>query len=203
MIATHIVQDSCTACTLKNQEITQLRARVESMRWCHVLGMLNQAGGYDAIDALADGEYTIIFCDIDKMKAINTATGNHFSSNRYLTDGLRVRAGEVVFQLMGDEFVFIVKCRAQPLIRRIRRQLASQPLRIEERTALALAKGVALESAKLSATFSAQERVAKHDIRTAIMALAGATLAKKAGRDALQRRGAPVQKETRHAVHTG
>jgi GGDEF domain-containing protein len=127
------------------------------MRWNVDLGMLSRAGLDDAIDRLPPALYTVVFCDIDRLKAINSATRSHFQTNRYLRVGLEVRSGEIAGQLLGDEIVFILAAGADvaAFVRRIRRQLRAQPLTQEERRRLIIAGG----DGRLSATFAYRERV--------------------------------------------
>ncbi len=171
--------------------IAELRERIAALTWDATLDMFNRAGGFDAIEQLPEGEYIVVFCDIDKMKALNSATGSHFRSNRMLAKGLRARKGEIVFQLMGDEFVFILgakKRNGQPLdpnafIRRIEKQLASQQFNAVEKIELAKAKGIATSDARLTATFDWRGPVEKATIRCAIEQCSKGTLTQKAVRD--------------------
>ena len=169
---TSIVPAHCPICHT-------LEARIAALAWNDELGMYNRAGLMDAIERLAPGVYTVVFCDIDRLKAINTATGSHVQSNRYLRDGLRVRAGEIAGQLYGDEIVFILKgdADAQAFIGRIARQLAQQRLTTAEQRALLLASG----QAHLSATFASRTATAA-TIRQAIEACSVDVLAQKARR---------------------
>lgn len=161
------------------QHCAELEQRIRALSWNGELGMLNRAGLMDAIERLSEGAYTIVFCDIDRMKAINSATGSHVQTNRYLRAGLAVRAGEVVGQLYGDEMVFILdgESDAAAFIGRIGRQLAAQPLTQEERRVLILAGG----DGRLSATFASRE-ARKADIPAAIEACSIDVLAQKAKR---------------------
>src|SRR3972149_5353981 len=112
----------CSTCDSKDAEIARLRGTAS-------LDMYNQAGGLAAIAALPTGTYAVVFCDIDRLKAINAATGNQLQTNRYLRAGLRVRHGEIAMQLFGDEFVFVLQCDdVSAFVRRLQRQLAAQPL---------------------------------------------------------------------------
>lgn len=168
----HIVAAHCPTCHT-------LEARIAALVWNDELGMYNRAGLMDAIDRLPEGAYTVVFCDIDRLKAINSATGSHVQTNRYLRDGLRVRAGEIAGQLYGDEIVFILAgtADAQAFIGRISRQLAQQRLTAEEHRALLLAGG----GAHLSATFAYRTATAM-TIRQAIEACSVDVLAQKARR---------------------
>jgi GGDEF domain-containing protein len=183
---------TCTKCQAMEQETARLRAEVARLEWDETIGMLNSAGGYRAIDALPDGEYALVFCDIDYLKQINNATGNHVQTNRYLAEGLRVRPGEIAIRLMGDEFLFILcpqptaplpamferrrRAGVDPVafVSRLAHQLASQPLNERERSKL--------PSGVLSATFAWQAGVAKQDIRATIEALSQDVLAQKEAR---------------------
>jgi GGDEF domain-containing protein len=187
-MAQYILQhqpSTCQNCIAMEQEIARLE-------WDETIGMLNSAGGYRAIDALPDGEYALVFCDIDYLKQINNATGNHVQTNRYLADGLKIRPGEIAIRLMGDEFLFILtdqptaplptmferrrRAGVDPVafVSRLASQLASQPLNEQERSRL--------PSGVLSATFAWQAGVAKQDIRAAIEVLSQDVLAQKEAR---------------------
>ena len=87
--------------SLKARIVAQ-EARIAALVWSDHLGMLSAAGLQDAIGALPAGSYTVIFADINRLKAINCATGSHVQTNRYLRDGLRVRRGELAGQFLGD-----------------------------------------------------------------------------------------------------
>lgn len=169
-------------CNRTNAELEALLrerdARIESLTWNDELGMLNQAGLHDAISALAPGEHTIIFADINRLKVINSVTGSHLQTNRYLRDGLRVRRGELAGQLLGDEFVFILSAHADcaAFCARITRQLASQPLSQAERLALEVADG---PGARLGATFA---WATSCDVWSAVEGLSRTVLAQKAQR---------------------
>ena len=159
--------------------ITQSR-RIESLIWNDDLSMYNQAGVRDAINRLVPGTYTVVFCDINRLKTINSITQSHVQTNRYLRDGLRVRQGEIAGQLYGDEFLFILPEHADAagFCARIARQLAQQPLTHTERIALEMVDGV---GARLSATF-AYERC--EDVWQAVERLSANVLQQKAKRDA-------------------
>lgn len=165
---------TCHHCAEKDRQIARLS-------WNEGLGMLNQAGLWSAINTLPDGAYIIVFADIDRLKALNSATGSHMQSNRYLKEGLRVRDGELAGQLLGDEIVFILPMEADApaFIRRIRRQLAGTPLTTKEREALIKAGG----DGRLSATF-ASEVAEKSAIPLAIESCSRSVLSQKAVRDA-------------------
>jgi len=151
-------------------------ARIEALAWNDDLGMLTQAGLRDAISALLPASYTVLFCDINRLKSINSITGSHIQTNRYLRDGLRVRRGELAGQFLGDEFVFVLPAGADAaaFCARISRQLASQPLSHAERQALELIDGV---GARLGATFAWHE---SSDVWSAVEALSREVLTKKA-----------------------
>ena len=160
--------------------IRQQDHRIQSLIWNDDLGMLNKAGLHDAICCLEAGEYTIVFADINRLKHINSVTGNHTITNRYLRDGLRVRRNEIAGQYLGDEFVFVLSADADAVgfCARIGRQLAEQPLSHAERTALEMIDGI---GARLSATF-AFERTG--DVWAAVERLSVEVLNQKARRDA-------------------
>jgi len=152
--------------------------RIEALSWNDELGMLTQAGLRDAISNLMPATYLIVFADINRLKTINSITGCHIQTNRYLRDGLRVRRGELAGQFLGDEFVFVLPsgAPAAQFCARISRQLASQPLSQAERTALELVDGV---GARLGATFAWAE---SSDVWHAVEALSRDVLTKKAAR---------------------
>ena len=179
----HYTTTFCPNCQAKDEELDRLR-------WNDELGMLNNAGLREAIRQLPAGHYTIIFADIDKMKAINSATGSHCQTNRYLAAGLARRHGEIAGQLYGDEFIYILDEQTMrdgdsphAFIAFIARQLAGQPLTISERYALAAAQGVHVSQTKLSATFATKSSVAAQEILEAIETLSSEVLLMKSRRD--------------------
>jgi hypothetical protein len=128
------------------------------------LGMLNRNGGrllilLLSLPLLVFGGYTLVFADVDRLKQINKATGNHFDTNRLLRAGFRVRFGEIAWQQFGDEFGFLIRGDGRAFCQRIARQLASQALAETQREALAAIEGVDTSEAKLSATYSVYENV--------------------------------------------
>lgn len=153
--------------------------RIESLIWNDELSMYNQAGIRDAISRLIPGTYTVIFCDINRLKQINSVTQSHVQTNRYLRDGMRVRHGEIAGQLYGDEFLFVLPAHADAaaFCTRITRQLAQQPLSQSERSALEMIDGL---GARLSATFAYEQT---EDIRRSIERLSADVLAQKAKRN--------------------
>lgn len=175
---------TCQDCQAKDDLIRRLS-------WNEGLGMLTSAGLHQAIGALpSDTTYTVVFADIDRLKTLNTATGNHLRTNRYLRAGLAVRDGEIAGQLLGDEIVFILDehsrdedAHPDAFVARIARQLAGQPLTISERYALASAQGCSLDQARLSATFATQSGVSAGQVQRAIEALSCDVLRLKAERD--------------------
>lgn len=179
---------TCSDCQAKDEKIRKLS-------WNTTLDMYRAPGLEDTIANLSPAtSYSVIVCDIDKMKAINSATGNHFQTDRYLAAGLAVRDGEIAGQLhdKGDEFVFIldetsrgVDADAHAFVARIARQLAGQPLSISERYVLAAAQGCHVSQAKLSATFAVQSSVAAHEVLEAIETLSSEVLLMKARREAI------------------
>lgn len=169
-------------------------ALIRRLSWNATLDMYNQAGLMEAIRALPAGSYTVIYCDIDRLKTLNSVTGSHFQTNRYLADGLNVREGELVGQMFGDEFVFILDERsrgeapnADAFIARIVRQLAGQPLTISERYALAAVQGCHVSEARLSATFATQSGVSAGQVLHVLEQLSCDVLSQKAQRDAAVR----------------
>lgn len=164
---------------------------IAQLRWNDSLGMYNHAGLMHAIATLpSDTTYTVVFADIDRLKALNSATGNHLKTNRYLATGLQVRKGEIAGQFAGDEFIFILAensrnedANPDAFVARIARQLAGQPLTISERYALAAAHGCPVDQARLSATFSAMSGVKSADVAQAIEWLSSDVLTLKAERD--------------------
>jgi GGDEF domain-containing protein len=175
-----------------------LEQRLQAALWSPMLNMPNQAGLFDKIAQLDPSiTYTVVFIDIDYLKRINTVTGGHFSTNRYLADGLKVRAGEFIAQFLGDEFVALMGDRHYPphakerrhthvpdvFVARIARQLAGQPLTISERYALAAAQGVPVEQARLSAAFATASGVSAGQVIRTIEQLSRDVLQLKAQRD--------------------
>jgi GGDEF domain-containing protein len=167
------------------EELLQLiiaqQNKIASLCWNDELSMLSQAGLMDAIHELPEGRYVVVFCDIDRLKTLNTITGSHIQTNRYLRDGLRVRRGELAGQFLGDEFVFVLAdgSDAAAFCARISRQLADQPLSDAERAALVAIAG---PGARLSATF-ASAVVGRDGIHEALSDLSKDVLAQKARRD--------------------
>lgn len=159
--------------------IRQQEARITSLIWSDELSMLNQAGLRDAITQLEPGVYTVVFCDINRLKTINQITGSHVATNRYLRDGLRVRRGELAGQLYGDEILFVLPegADAPAFCARLTRQLAEQPLSQAERMALESVDG---PGARLSATFAWE---VTSDVWSAVERLSRDVLAQKAKRD--------------------
>lgn len=171
--------NNCTNCQAMVVENARLTTELDAARWNPLLNMYNLAGGLAAIAALPPGLYAVVFADIDKLKALNGATGNHLQTNRYLAAGLKVRKGEIAFQFLGDEFVFILhQARRRGDLRgftgRITRQLARQPLTEAERAEL--------NGAPLSATFAWQAGVPKVEILATIEQLSKSVLAQKKAR---------------------
>src|SRR5207244_5192372 len=144
------------------------------------LGKLNNAGIREAILQLPEGHYTVVFADIDRLKALNSATGSHCKTNRYLAACLAVRHGEIAGQLYGDEIVYILDensryedAHPDAFVARIARQLAGQPLTISERYVLAAAQGCHVSEARLSATFAVRSGVMAGAVLDAVVACSG------------------------------
>ena len=177
-----------------NQHLTttieELEATISRLRWDTSFGMLNPAGLHEAIRQLPEGQYTVIFADVDHMKHINSATGSHCKTDRYLTAGLKVREGEIAGRIHGDEIIYILDEQSRgedadphAFVARIARQLAGQPLTISEKYILAAAQGVHVSQAKLSATFACASSVAAHEILSTIETLSSDVLLMKSRRD--------------------
>jgi GGDEF domain-containing protein len=172
-------------------EIAATRATIARLQYNESLGMLTAAGLADAIRTLdPNTTYTVVFCDIDRLKTLNNVTRNHLQTNRYLAAGLVVRYGEIAGQLLGDEFVFILDDQARDtetdpdgFVDRIARQLAGQPLTISELYALAAAQRCHVSEARLSATFATQSNVSACQVEAAIEQLSCQVLAMKSERD--------------------
>jgi GGDEF domain-containing protein len=128
------------------------------------------------------GGYTLVFADVDRLKVINKATGNHFETNRLIAAGFRVRRGEFAWQVFGDEFAFLIRGDGYAFCNRIARQLALQPLSEGQREALAAIEGCSTSEAKLSATFAVYQNV--RCFATALEVCSANVLAQKAKRDA-------------------
>jgi GGDEF domain-containing protein len=192
---------TCPDCQAKDAENARLREKYRRATWEAELSMPNRAGLFDIIHDLPNTTtYTIVLCDIDRLKDINKVTGNHIQTNHYLRAGLAVRKGEIIGQLYGDEFLAIIDEHsadhsapatperrhtdsADAFVARIARQLAGQPLTISERYALAGAQGCSLDQARLSATFATQSGVSAGQVQRAIEALSCDVLRLKAERD--------------------
>jgi hypothetical protein len=145
------------------------------------LGMLNRSGGrllvvLLALPCLLFGA-TLIFADVNRLKKINEATGNHLLTNTLLKNGFRVRLGEWAWQIFGDEFGFVIWGDGKAFVGRLSRQLAAQPLNDAQRQVLMDADGVDY----LSATFSVVTNV-RH-IGRALQRGSQDVLAQKAERD--------------------
>lgn len=160
-------------------ELAALREENQRLKWNEPLNMLNSAGLHEAIRQLKPALYTIVFADVNRLKHINSCTGSHIATNRYLRDGLRVRRGELAGQYLGDEFIFILPSDADApgFCARLTRQLASQPLSQTERMVLEALDG---PQARLSATFAWE---VTSDVWGAIERLSMQVLALKAKRD--------------------
>jgi GGDEF domain-containing protein len=176
---------TCPDCRAKDETIRMLR-------WNPTLNMLRAAGFDEAIRRLPDTTtYTVVLCDVDRMKAINDATGNHVQTDRYLAAGFAVRRGEIAGQLhdKGDEFGFILdeqsrdtETDAHAFVARIARQLAGQPLIQSERYALAAAQGVHVSEARLSATFATRSGLTAAQVPGVIEVLSKEVLELKGAR---------------------
>jgi GGDEF domain-containing protein len=145
------------------------------------LGMFNRSGGrllviLLALPCLLFGA-TLVFADVNRLKKINEATGDHLLTNALLRGGFRVRPGEFAWQVLGDEFSFIVWCDGPTFVARLSRQLAKQPLTPVQRRVLVDADGVD----HLSATFAIVTKV-RH-IGRALSQGSREVLAQKAIRD--------------------
>ncbi len=164
--------------------IHEQEQRIAALTWNDDLAMLSQAGVRDAIAQLDPDQYTVVFADVNRLKAINSATGSHVQTNRYLRDGFRVRRGELAGQYLGDEFLFILPgdADAAGFCSRITRQLASQPLSQAERMALEAFDGL---GARLSATFAWE---VTSDVWATVERLSRDVLALKARRDTKEAR---------------
>jgi hypothetical protein len=146
------------------------------------LGMLNRSGGrllalFLALPCLLFGA-TLVFADVNRLKKINEATGDHLLTNELLRGGFRVRPGEFAWQVFGDEFSFVVWCDGPTFVARLTRQLAAQELTPVQRQVLLDADGVGY----LSATFSTPIRT--RSIARALVKGSRDVLAQKAKRDA-------------------
>jgi hypothetical protein len=149
------------------------------------LGMFNRSGGrllaiVLALPCLLFGA-TLVFADVNRLKAINSATGNHLLTNALLRGGFRVRAGEWAWQIYGDEFGFLIWGDGWAFVARLTRQLAAQPLTDAQRAVIAAADGIPVDQAQLSATFSIVPRVRR--IGRALEQGSQEVLAQKARRD--------------------
>jgi GGDEF domain-containing protein len=188
-MTTNTILTQCPDCRDKDETIRMLR-------WNPTLNMLRAAGLDEAIRRLPDTTtYTVVLCDVDRMKAINAATGNHVQTDRYLAAGFAVRQGEIAGQLhdKGDEFGFVIdeqsaaKGRrrhnsAGAFVARIARQLAGQSLTISERYALAAAQGCHVSEARLSATFATRSGLTAAQVPGVIEVLSKEVLELKGAR---------------------
>lgn len=149
------------------------------------LGMLNRSGGRLLIVLLAPiclvFGATLVFADVNRLKKINEATGNHMLTNALLRGGFRVRFGEFAWQIYGDEMGFIIWGDGYAFVRRLTRQLAAQPLTLVQRRVIAEADGVPVDEAHLSATFAVI--AGTRNIWKALELGSADVLAQKAARD--------------------
>lgn len=153
-------------------EIRATRALIARLSWDTGFAMLNGAGLIEAIRTLPNTTtYTVVFADIDNMKRVNSLTGSHCQTDRYLAAGLAVRYGEIAGRIHGDEIVFLLDDQARDretesraFVARIARQLAGQPL-------------------PLSATFATQIGVSAGQVPSIIERLSCEVLLLKAARD--------------------
>jgi GGDEF domain-containing protein len=189
MHATHFTTSTDLIETMRLQilsleiENNRLRQVNEKMRWNPFLGMLNQAGFMHAIDGLNPNNlYTLLFCDVNKMKALNTATGCHQKTDAYLRAGFQVRTGEIAGQIHGDELAFVLEepANAAGFVQRLRNQLRSVRLGNEERRALVNAGA----RPYITAMFSFKRGLRPCEMRAALDELSGDVLSQKARRDA-------------------
>jgi hypothetical protein len=146
------------------------------------LGMFNRSGGrllaiVLALPCLLFGA-TLVFADVNRLKKINEATGNHLLTNALLRGGFRVRFGEFAWQVFGDEFGFVIWGNGDRFVARLSRQLAAQPLTPAQQQVLINVDGVN----HLSATFSTPIRT--RNISHALECGSKDVLAQKARRDA-------------------
>lgn len=163
-------------------ENTRLRHVMDRLRWNPFLGMLNQAGFLHAVDTLPEDRlYALVFCDVDKMKIINTATGCHQKTDAYLRAGFRVRAGEIAAQIHGDEVAFVLDepCDVSGFEGRIRRQLRDVRIGEEERRRMVNAGA----RPYITAMFAHQRGLRPSEMRAALDTLSMDVLAQKARRD--------------------
>jgi hypothetical protein len=149
------------------------------------LGMFNRSGGrllalIMAVPCLLIGA-TLVFADVNRLKKINEATGNHLLTNKLLKGGFRVRRGEFAWQIYGDELGFLIWGNGVALVARLTRQLADQPLTLVQRRVIADADHVDIDAACLSATFAIVTNV-RH-IGRALSAGSADVLKQKAQRD--------------------
>lgn len=149
------------------------------------LGMFNRSGGrlltiVLALPCLLFGA-TLVFADVNRLKKINEATGNHMLTNSLLRGGFRVRLGEFAWQIFGDEMGFIIWGDGPAFVARLARQLAEQELTPVQRQVLIDVDGVD----HLSATFSIVTNV--RNIGRALERGSQDVLAQKANRDARSR----------------
>ena len=188
MTTDHIVtQHCCPDCQAKDETIRMLR-------WNPTLNMLRAAGFDEAIRRLPDTTtYTVVICDIDRLHAINSATGSYDQTDRYLAAGFAVRHGEFAGQLHDkcDEIGFVINEQARDtetdpdaFVARIARQLAGQPLTISERYALAAAQRCHVSEARLSATFATQSGLTAAQVPGVIEVLSKEVLDMKNARNA-------------------
>lgn len=150
------------------------------------LGMFNRSGGrlltiILAVPCMLFGA-TLIFADVNRLKKINEATGNHLLTNKLLKGGFRVRRGEFAWQIYGDELGFLFWGDGELVKARLARQLAAQPLTLAQRRVIADADGVCMGRACLSATFAIVTDV-RH-IGRALSSGSADVLKQKAERDA-------------------
>jgi GGDEF domain-containing protein len=165
--------------------VTQAAIIVRLCRDAH-LNMWNHHGARLALILLSIpmrlvGSYTLVFADINRLKQLNSACGDHFITNRMLYNGLRVRRSEFAWRIWGDEFGFLIRGNGHAFAARVARQLAEQPLTDAQRRALADVEGCDPAAVKMSATFSIYANV--KDVWGALGACSADVLARKAARD--------------------
>ena len=165
----------------RDQRIRDLEAENARLRHNEYLSMLNSAGLMHAIDHLPEARYVLVFADVDKMKAINTATGGHGTTDRHLAAGLQVRDTEIAGQLRGDEIVFILDedTNAPAFIARIGAQLRRQRLDPAARRSLLLATG----RPHITVTAAWRAGVLPSEMRAVLDELSVEVLALKQARD--------------------
>jgi diguanylate cyclase (GGDEF)-like protein/PAS domain S-box-containing protein len=139
----------------KAKELARANAELENLSFIDDLtGLYNRRGFFTLAEhgvrlALREAKsYSVVFVDMDSMKAINDTWG-HDEGNQALRDAAEVlrrafRSSDVLARIGGDEFaVFVLQADAEEVRSRIRQQLGHYAKEFKRSYKLSLSVGVA------------------------------------------------------------